>query len=179
MRIIAGQWRGRKLQAPKGDATRPTTDRVRESLFNMLASRLGSFDQLQVLDLFAGTGALGLEALSRGAAHCTFVEQDRHAIASLKANLDALGANGTIKAQSVLSLGPVATPVDLALIDPPYRSGAGAVALDRLARLGWFGPASCITLELARDEEMRLSGYQVEKRRDIGNSSLLILRKES
>ena len=77
MRIIAGQWRGRTLIAPKGDTTRPTADRTRETLFSMLTSRLGSFRDIRVADLFAGTGALGLEALSRGAAECTFVEQDR------------------------------------------------------------------------------------------------------
>ena len=79
MRIIAGQWRGRKIVAPKGDTTRPTADRTRERLFSMLTSRLGDFEDLQILDLFSGSGALGLEALSRGAAHCTFVEQDPEA----------------------------------------------------------------------------------------------------
>ncbi|MAC11937.1 MAG: 16S rRNA (guanine(966)-N(2))-methyltransferase RsmD, partial [Sphingorhabdus sp.] len=92
MRIISGQYRGRKLAAPKGDATRPTADRTREALFSMLTSRLGSFDDLAVLDLFSGSGALGLEALSRGAASCLFVEQDRAALDALKANIAALGA---------------------------------------------------------------------------------------
>ena len=87
MRIIAGQWRGRNLATPKGDETRPTADRTREALFSMLVSRLGSFEGLRVADLFAGTGALGLEALSRGAAHCTFVENERLALDALKANV--------------------------------------------------------------------------------------------
>ena len=82
MRIISGEFRGRHLKAPKGDATRPTADRTRETLFSMLTSRLGSFEDLRVADLFAGSGALGLEALSRGAAHCLFVEQDRDALAA-------------------------------------------------------------------------------------------------
>ena len=83
MRIIAGEWRGRKLVAPPGDLTRPTADRTRETLFNMLASRIGSFEGLAVLDLFAGSGALGLEALSRGAASCLFVEQDARAVEAI------------------------------------------------------------------------------------------------
>ena len=86
MRIISGQWRGRTLVAPKGDATRPTADRTREALFSMLVSRLGSFDGLAVADLFAGSGALGFEALSRWAASCLFVEQDRAASDTLRAN---------------------------------------------------------------------------------------------
>ena len=92
MRIIAGAWRGRPLAAPAGAATRPTADRARETLFSMLTSRLGTFEGLTVADLFAGTGALGLEALSRGAAHATFVETDRSALAALKANIAKLGA---------------------------------------------------------------------------------------
>ena len=87
MRIIAGQWRGRKLVAPPGDATRPTADRTRETLFSMLISRLGSFEGLRVADLFAGSGALGIEALSRGAAQCLFVEQDAVALKTIRANL--------------------------------------------------------------------------------------------
>ncbi len=87
VRIISGQWRGRPLASPPGTATRPTSDRAREGLFSMLASRLGSFEGLQVADLFAGTGALGLEALSRGAAHCLFVEKDRTALAALEQNI--------------------------------------------------------------------------------------------
>ncbi|MFN3510301.1 MAG: RsmD family RNA methyltransferase, partial [Tsuneonella troitsensis] len=85
MRVIAGDWRGRKLVAPKGEATRPTADRTRETLFSMLTSRLGSFDGLNVVDLFAGSGALGFEALSRGAASCLFVEHDRAALDAIRA----------------------------------------------------------------------------------------------
>src|SRR5688572_30976838 len=92
MRIIAGEWRGRPLVAPEGRATRPTSDRAREGLFSMLASRIGGFEGLHVADLFAGTGALGLEALSRGAAHCTFVDNDREAVASIRRNIETFGA---------------------------------------------------------------------------------------
>src|ERR687889_728011 len=103
MRIIAGAWRGRPLLAPPGRGTRPTSDRAREGLFSMLASRLGTFEGLQVADLFAGTGALGLEALSRGAARCTFVENDRAALDILRRNIETLGAGerAEIRAQAV------------------------------------------------------------------------------
>ena len=97
MRIISGQWRSRPLIAPKGDTTRPTADRTRETLFSMLTSRLGSFDDLAILDLFAGSGALGLEALSRGAATCTFVEHDAAALKALENNIEKLGSKGAIR----------------------------------------------------------------------------------
>jgi 16S rRNA (guanine966-N2)-methyltransferase len=145
VRIIAGQWRGRPLVAPKGEVTRPTADRTREALFSMLASRIGSFEELAVADLFAGSGALGLEALSRGAAKCLFVEQDRAALDALKANIAKLDAKGAeVRATSVLALGPAPAPLDVILMDPPYGTGAGAVALDKLGRLGWAGPATWI-----------------------------------
>jgi len=176
MRIIAGQWRGRLLVAPKGDATRPTADRTREALFSMLASRLGSFEGLAVADLFAGSGALGLEALSRGAASCLFVEQDRAALEALRANVARLGAKADIRAQSVLALGPAPTPLDLILMDPPYGTGAGSVALDKLARLGWVGPASWISLETARDEVVEAKGFTVDADRVHGKAKLTLLR---
>src|SRR3954447_4184795 len=97
MRIIAGKWRGRTIEAPPGDDTRPTADRVRETLFSMLASRLGSFEELRVADLFAGTGALGLEALSRGAASATFIESDSRAVALIRRNADKLGASVDVR----------------------------------------------------------------------------------
>ncbi len=178
MRIIAGTWRGRPLIAPKGDATRPTADRTREALFSMLTSRVGSFDGLRVADLFAGSGALGLEALSRGAAACLFVEQDRAALDALKANIARLGATGTdVRAQSVLALGPVSQPVDLMLVDPPYRSGAGNVALDKLARLGWIGPATWISVETARDEDVDATGFAIDAERVHGKAKLTLLRR--
>ena len=147
MRVISGQWRGRPLVAPKGDATRPTADRTREALFSMLTSRLGSFEGLAVADLFAGSGALGIEALSRGAGSCLFVEQDRPAIDALKANLEKLGVRADVRATSVLALGPAPAPLDLVMMDPPYGTGAAQVALDKLGRLGWFGPATWISVE--------------------------------
>ncbi len=178
MRIIAGQWRGRPLVAPKGDATRPTADRTREALFSMLASRLGSFEELAVADLFAGSGALGLEALSRGAASCLFVEQDRAALDALRANVAKLGAAGAdVRAQSVLALAPARAPLDLVMMDPPYGTGAGAVALDKLARLGWTGPATWVSIETARAEEVAITGFVIDASRVHGKARLTLLRQ--
>ncbi|PCD02921.1 16S rRNA (guanine(966)-N(2))-methyltransferase RsmD [Sphingomonas spermidinifaciens] len=177
MRIIAGTDRGRPLIAPKGDATRPTADRVREALFSMLLSRVGSFEGLAVADLFAGSGALGLEALSRGAATCVFVEQDRAALDALKANGAKLGRKLDIRAQSVLALGPVAQPLDLILMDPPYGTGAGSVALDRLGRLGWVGPATWVSIETAKDETPEVKGFAIDTSRVHGKARLTLLRE--
>jgi 16S rRNA (guanine966-N2)-methyltransferase len=177
MRVIAGQWRGRLLVAPKGDATRPTADRVREALFSMLTSRLGSFDGLAVADLFAGSGALGLEALSRGAASCLFVEQDKAALDALRANIAQREAKGAdVGAQSVLALGPARAPLDLVLMDPPYGTGAGAVALDKLARLGWIGPATWVSLEVARTETLDVTGFRIDAERTHGKAKVALFR---
>jgi 16S rRNA (guanine966-N2)-methyltransferase len=179
VRIIAGAWRGRPLAAPAGDATRPTADRTREALFSMLASRLGSFDGLAVADLFAGSGALGLEALSRGAATCLFVEQDRAALDALKANVAKLGAAGAeVRAGSVLSLGPARAALDLVMMDPPYASGAGSVALDKLQRLGWIGPATWVSVETGRTEDVAVAGFTVDAERVYGKAKITILRTE-
>ena len=181
MRIIAGEWRGRKLVAPKGEATRPTADRTRETLFNMLASRIGSFEGLSVLDLFAGSGALGLEALSRGAAHCLFVEQDADAVKAIRANVEALEARSRSQVQqgSVMSLGPAKVPHDLILLDPPYDTGAGQVALDRMVRLGWIGPATWIALETRKTEDVEVKALEMDVERVVGKAKLTLLRLTS
>src|SRR6059058_633888 len=124
MRIVAGTWGGRTIQAPPGRATRPTTDRVREAWMSTVAPELPG---ARVLDLFAGSGALGLEALSRGAAHCTFIEQDAKALAALRANIDALKAADrtdvfrTDALKFAAALAPAA--FDVAFADPPYGKG--------------------------------------------------------
>lgn len=179
MRIIAGTWRGRPLIAPKGEATRPTADRAREALFSMLASRLGSFEELAVADLFAGSGALGLEALSRGAASCLFVEQDKPALDALRANLAKLGVRADVRPTSVMALGHVPQPLDLILMDPPYGTGAGAVALDKLGRLGWIGPATWVSIETAKDEEIDVAGFDVDATRVHGKARITLLRASS
>lgn len=177
MRIIAGKWRGRPLAAPKGDTTRPTADRTRETLFSMLASRLGGFEGLSVGDFFAGSGALGLEALSRGAASCLFVEQDRAALDALRLNAEKLGLERPdIRATSVLALGRTSDPLDLILMDPPYGTGAGSVAIDKMNRLGWIGPATLISIETDKREDIAIKGFEVETVRDVGKARLHLLR---
>lgn len=178
MRIIAGEWRRRPLVAPKGDATRPTADRTRETLFSMLASRMGSFEGLRVADLFAGSGALGLEALSRSAASCLFVEQDAAAIRALRQNIAALRAQPQcdVIAGSVMNLGQARTPLDLVMLDPPYGTGAGAVAIDKLVRLGWIGDATWVSLEIGAKEDAQIRRMDVETERKVGAAKLILLR---
>lgn len=181
MRIIAGEYRRRQLRTPPGDITRPSADRTRETLFGMLASRLGSFEGLSVADLFAGSGALGLEALSRGAATCLFVEQDAAAIRALRTNIASLRVQPqcTVQAASVMSVGPAKSPHDLILLDPPYGTGAGAVAIDRLVRLGWVGPASWVALEVGAKEDVNIRAMEIESDRKVGAAKLVLLRLPS
>ena len=175
MRIIGGTHRGRRIAAPKGGHTRPTGDRVREALFNLV----GPVDGTSVLDLYAGSGALGLEALSRGAASCLFVEQDKPAIDSLKANIAKLGAKGAdVRPTSVMALGAALKPLDLILMDPPYGTSAGSVALDKLARLGWTGPATLVSIETAKEETPEVAGFAVEATRTYGKARITLLRAE-
>ncbi|MEZ5682152.1 MAG: 16S rRNA (guanine(966)-N(2))-methyltransferase RsmD [Erythrobacter sp.] len=178
MRIVAGEWRGRKLVAPPGDLTRPTADRTRETLFSMLTSRLGSFDDLHVLDLFAGSGALGLEALSRGAATCLFVEQEASAIKAIRANIDTLDARKrtTVQQGSVMTLGPAKTAHQLILLDPPYGTGAGEVALDRMLRLGWIDASTWIALETGARESVAVKSLECVADRRVGKAHLWLLR---
>ena len=137
MRIVAGEWRGRRLAAPKGDATRPTADRTRETLFNMLVSRLGSFEGLNVADLFAGSGALGLEALSRGARSAEFVERHPASLRALGANLAALGAGdaAVVHRADVLRFlaGLPREAFDVAFADPPYHQELARAVAERWA----------------------------------------------
>jgi 16S rRNA (guanine966-N2)-methyltransferase len=179
MRIISGQWRGRPLDAPKGDTTRPTSDRAREGLFSMLTSRLGSFEGLQVADLFAGTGALGLEALSRGAAHCTFVEKDRAALDTLRRNLDRLGAGdrAEIRGQAVEHLPPPPRPCDLIMLDPPYGTGLAQTGLDRAA--AWLAPGGWLSVELHGESLIVPEGLESDAERRFGKATLLLLRRRA
>jgi 16S rRNA (guanine966-N2)-methyltransferase len=137
MRVVAGELGGRRLVAPAGHATRPTSDRVRQATFNALESA-GAVEDAVVLDLFAGSGALGIEALSRGAARATFVERDRAALAALRANLDAFGLGRERAevvvgdAEALLAGGRLAGPWDVALLDPPYSFGGWSALLDAL-----------------------------------------------
>ncbi len=176
MRIIAGAWRGRPLLSPPGLATRPTSDRTREALFSMLQSRLGSFEDLHVADLFAGTGALGLEALSRGAARCTFVESDRAAIGALRDNVAKLGAvdRADIRQQDA---GRIAGgPYHLVFLDPPYRSGLGQPALANLVAAGALAPGALASLETAKGEAVDVPGLAIDSERVYGKARLTLFR---
>ena len=175
MRIIAGAWRGRKLIAPAGLQTRPTADRTRETLFSMLASRLGSFEELRVADLYAGSGALGLEALSRGAAHCTFVENDRAALDAIRANSAALGARDIdIRTTSAARLVPSA-PFHLILADPPYADGSGSSVVAAVTSAEWLAPGGWLAVETERGAIVDPGPLTIEVERDTGRARLTLL----
>lgn len=180
MRIIAGAWRGRKLASPPGLATRPTADRTRETLFSMLASRLGSFEDLRVADLYAGTGALGFEALSRGAATATFVETDQSARKVIAANAEALGctAQVTLAAHSAATL-PSAQAFDLILADPPYASGSGTGVVQAVERSGWLAPGGWLAVETQRGERVETTDFTISVERDTGRARLTLLRRDA
>jgi 16S rRNA (guanine966-N2)-methyltransferase len=146
LRIIGGRWRSRRLGFPERDGLRPTPDRVRETLFNWLAAYLPG---ARCLDAFAGSGALGLEALSRGAAEVVFVESDPGAVAALRANLAVLEAQhaGLVEADVLDWLRGPARPFDIVFLDPPYRSGLLAPACALLAERGWVAPGGLVYLE--------------------------------
>ncbi len=175
MRIIAGRWRGRAIAAPPGDATRPTSDRAREAIFSMLASRLGSFDGLAVLDLFAGSGAMGLEALSRGAGSACFVDADGAAVKAIRANLATLGAAGDVRHSPVSALGPAPRGHDLVFLDPPYGQGLAGPALVQLAARGWLAPGALISVETAAGETLDTPFEPLVERR-FGKALVRLLR---
>ncbi|MCE2565417.1 16S rRNA (guanine(966)-N(2))-methyltransferase RsmD [Komagataeibacter sp. FNDCF1] len=160
MRIIAGDCRGRTLRAPAGQTTRPTADRVRQALFDTLVhAPWAGADRMRgarVLDGFAGTGALGLEALSRGAASACFVERDRAALRALRENIASCGLQdrSTVRALDMLRLPPAGAmgPVDLVFMDPPYNQDLSARALEVLERGGWLGPSTLLVVEMAASE---------------------------
>jgi 16S rRNA (guanine966-N2)-methyltransferase len=178
MRIIAGEWRGRLIQAPPGQGTRPTADRVRETLFSMLTSRLGSFEDLSVADLFAGSGALGFEALSRGAASVTFVESDAEAAATIRRNAQTLGASARVRvvAGSALAL-PRAGPFDLVFADPPYAPGSGSAVAAAVTASNWLAPGGWMSVETARADPVDPGDLAVETERDVGRARLTLLRR--
>jgi 16S rRNA (guanine966-N2)-methyltransferase len=189
MRITGGVYRGRKIVAPPGPVTRPTSDRAREALFNRLEHAAWSpgVSGSRVIDLFAGSGALGLEALSRGAAACVFVETDDQARAVIRDNLDALAPVGGLLGRSRIlrrdatALGARTTsgvaPFDLALLDPPYGKGLGALALTSLAEGGWLEADAICALEQGADEsEPTVAGFATIDARRYGAAKLHVLR---
>jgi 16S rRNA (guanine966-N2)-methyltransferase len=152
LRIIGGTWRGRKLRFPAGPDIRPTPDRVRETLFNWLGARVPG---ARCLDLFAGSGALGLEALSRGAAHVTFIEHDPRAARELSAHLSEWGASGArVECQDALAFlrGTAGNPFDIAFLDPPFASGLIAGAAQLLTTRGWLSPGARLYVECAASD---------------------------
>ena len=187
MRIIAGQWRGRPLVAPAGDETRPTADRTRETLFSMLTSRLGSFEALRVGDFFAGSGALGLEAASRGASAVTLVEQGQQAAKTCRANAAVVlaraprdGALAIEVAQRPVDsfLGLSTASWDLVFLDPPYDFGAEALGRTLALLVPRLAPDAVICLErAARTEDPILpEGLELERRTNYGDTTLWWLR---
>ena len=178
MRIIAGQLRGRPLLAPPGSSTRPTADRVREALFSMLASRLGTFEDLRVADLFAGSGALGFEALSRGAAEAVFVETDSKARAAIQANAAKLGLTDKVRVfgGSALAL-PRSDPFDLILADPPYANGSGSAVVKAVTDAGWLAPGGWLSVETERRDAVDPGDFSPEVDRQFGQAKVTLLRR--
>lgn len=176
MRIIAGTWRSRPLKAPPGGATRPTADRVRETLFSMLASRIGSFEGLSVLDMFAGSGALALEALSRGAAHALLIERDLAAAGTAEANIRALGARAEVRRIDATRLPAAPAAFDLVFLDPPYGEGLAQAALSSALAQGWIAPHAWIAAETGRGETLAPPGFDASAERSVGKAKLHLLR---
>lgn len=185
MRIVAGTLRGRRLHAPEGAGVRPTSDRAREALFNVLAHRPLRDDGrpilagARVIDVFAGTGAMGLEALSRGAAHATFIERDRAALAALEKNIGELnqGPHTTVLRGDALSLPPAKGAAGLAFLDPPYGQGLAEPALSELAEKGWLERGAIVIVELGkRDALTPPSLFSLLDERRYGAARFVLLR---
>jgi 16S rRNA (guanine966-N2)-methyltransferase len=184
MRIVGGRHRGRRLYAPPGDAVRPTSDRAREALFDILshgdfASGGIPFAEEVVLDAFAGTGALGLEALSRGAAKAVFFEQNREALAVLRRNVASLGEGDRAQILPYDATRPPRAALQCAVvfIDPPYRSGLAGPALEAIDATGWLTPDVLAVIEIgARDEFHPPTGFAQLDERVYGAARLVFLR---
>lgn len=185
MRIVGGQFKGRAITAPPGRDTRPTSDRARESLFNVLAHADWSpgIEGRRVLDLFAGSGALGLEAMSRGAAFALFVETDAAARGTIRDNIEALGLFGTtrIHRRDATDLGAkpagLGEPFDLVFLDPPYNKGLGERALAKLGDGGWLSDDALVVFECAVDEAPNTPGWLTLVARDYGAAKVMFLRR--
>ena len=183
IRIIGGSLKGRSLSAPSGRETRPTADRVREAIFNILAHGIEDFalEDARVLDLFAGTGALGLEALSRGARFCQFVEESAETRGLIRRNADDLGLIGRCKIwrRDATRLGKAAPqpPYDLVFADPPYGKGMGERALHSLVAGGWLAPGAAVALEESSDATIdQPEGLSVIDRRLYGDTQVIFYR---
>ncbi|HTI67785.1 MAG TPA: 16S rRNA (guanine(966)-N(2))-methyltransferase RsmD [Caulobacteraceae bacterium] len=185
MRIVSGRFRGKSLVAPPGLATRPTGDRAREGVFNILehAAWSGPLQDMRVIDLFAGSGALGFEALSRGAAFCLFVETDEAARGAIRDNMEALGQFGAARVhrRDATDLGPrpgsAGPAFDLAFLDPPYGQGLGEAALAGLASGGWLKPGALAVVERGVGEPaLAAPGFEVLDDRTYGAARVWFLK---
>lgn len=182
MRVVGGRLRGRPIAAPKSQAIRPTSDRLRETLFNILAHAYGDpVTGARVLDLFAGTGALGIEAISRGAAFALFVDEGAEARALLRENAEALGLGGTTRIfrRDAVKLGPAhpVEPFSLAFLDPPYGKGLAELALTSMRDGGWLiGDGLAIVEEAAESRFAAPAGWAEIERRAQGATEIIFLR---
>ena len=182
MRIVGGRLRGRTIAGPKSQAIRPSADRLRESLFNILAHGYGDpVSDARVLDLFAGTGALGLEAVSRGAAFALFVDEGAEARALVRGNVEALGLGGVTKIfrRDATKLGPAhpTEPFSLAFLDPPYGRGLAERALASARDGGWLAPDALVVVEEAADAGFTPpESFEELERRSYDDTELIFLR---
>jgi 16S rRNA (guanine966-N2)-methyltransferase len=185
MRIVAGQYKGKPIAAPEGRSTRPTSDRARESVFNILehAPWVPEVRGARVLDLFAGSGALGLEALSRGAAFCLFVETDEAARGAIRDNVETLHLFGCtrIHRRDATDLGPrpssAGAPFDLVFLDPPYAKGLGERALAELVAHGWLAHGAAVVFERGEAEpDIQPEGFEPIDERRYGAAKVLFLK---
>lgn len=180
MRIIGGKHRGRALLSPPDLSIRPTSERTREALFNILMHGDFSVEPLidsHVLDICCGTGALGLEALSRGAMHCTFIDQSKDALALAEANAKKLGEDKHCRFEraDATHLPAARTPVALAMMDAPYKSGLAARTLTELSGKGWLLPGSIVAMEMDKKERLELpEGFTLHTQRQYGKAQLVI-----
>ena len=183
MRIVGGKFRGKTLLSPTDESIRPTADRVREAVFNILGSRIGpSLDGVRVLDLFAGTGAMGLEALSRGAVGAVFVDTGAEARGLIRDHIEAFGVAGVAKLlrRDATALGPAGSmrPFNLLFLDPPYRQGLGERALQSAREGNWIAPGATIVLEESAEAELALPpGFVLDDRRAYGAAAVYFLRQ--
>nr|WP_312445509.1 16S rRNA (guanine(966)-N(2))-methyltransferase RsmD [Brevundimonas naejangsanensis] len=185
MRIVAGSLKGRAIVTPEGQNTRPTSDRARQAIFNVLehAPWAEGLHEARVIDLYAGSGALGFEALSRGAAFCLFVDTDDGARGAIRENMDAYGLFGRCRVhrRSATDLGPrpgsAGEAFTLAFLDPPYAKGLGEQTLARLLEGGWLAPGAIVVFERGSDEpDIDTPGYERLDARDYGAARVLFLR---